>query len=159
MDAVSRINTIYDQVPLKSFDWIIELNGIDVASAQRVDPPEVEIAEKVHHGSGFKPKTPGDISVSDCTIFLIKQSKFVSKDVWEWFYEVYDPELGGSSNDYQKYCKFGYLKLLDRDHFTIEKYRFRMWPKKIKLGTLDLESGENLIEKVVFSVVEFKKEI
>ena len=143
--------------PIKQFQWTIELDGVDQFECQKVDIPEVSLGETVHNGDGFKPKTPNGINVSDMVLHSIRQTGFTENKMWDWLFTCYDPDTGGSTQEYSDYAKIGFLKLWNPDFKTcIHKYQFKAWPKKISSNSFDKSASENIIEKVTFSTIEYK---
>lgn len=148
----------YDFIPVASFNWVLELEGIDSLACQKAEIPTVEIKERVHNGGGFKVKTPYGFEVGDLTLNFVIRAELGSIDIWDWLFKVYNPIEGGTSSDIKDILKTGILKLKSRDEKeTIEKYVLSIYPKKIQMANVDKTVSENIARKVVFSCTEFYK--
>ena len=62
--------SIKTATPVKSFQFLVEIDGIDQFEIQSVEPPEMEI-ETAEHGAGLhKVKTGGIVKFGDPSILL-----------------------------------------------------------------------------------------
>jgi hypothetical protein len=148
----------YDFIPVSSFDWVLELDGIDTLACQKAEIPSIEIKERIHHGGGFKVKTPYGFEVGDLTLSFVIRTELGAVDIWDWLLKVYNPIEGGTSQYFKDVLKTGILKLKSRDaKETIEKYVLSIFPKKVQMANVDKTISENIARKIVFSCTEFYK--
>ena len=143
---------------VKSFNFVLEIDGAPKFSMQKVTLPEIEIEETLHSAGSYEEKTPGRLKVSDlvCEKFMAYGDP-TENWAWEWLLQVQNYELGNlvPANT----AKNARLIAYQDDALTIAKiYELgKIWPKKIATGDFDKTSSDNVMETVTFSVTKFKK--
>lgn len=133
--------------PLKTASFALELNGFDVATAQGVQFPEIEV-QKVEHGAGRSTiKTAGGVTVGDAELTQLKRADSASNAAWNWLSEA----VTGLPSQYKRDIVF---KELSPTGSVINSY---LWEGCFvtKVAQTEYEYGSdvsNVIETVTISV-------
>lgn len=68
----------------KLFNFVIEIDGVDVALIQEVKKPEVEVQAALHGAANYDIKTAGGVVVSDAELKKIKPATNSDNFGWSW---------------------------------------------------------------------------
>ena len=133
--------------PIKSYNYVVEVDGLDTYLVQSITLPEREV-EKVEHGEGQSTiKTAGKFIIGDITMSKLIPTEMADSWATEWL----DASYGTLANVYKKTLV---VKVLHPDSTTIARsYICRgCFPSKVSLSEFSSTTSENIIETVVFSV-------
>ena len=136
---------------IKSFQFLLEIDGVPALTIQKVQLPEIEVEEVSHSVGAYDVKTAGRISVGDLVCEKLMVYDPLNDWAWRWLRQAQDFGIGGLLPD--SYRKEGRLVLLQPDLQTIlQTYELgKTWVKKVATADLDESSSENIIETVTFS--------
>lgn len=139
--------------PVKVFNWIIDLDGIDSFECQTCNIPVPEI-EAIEHGAGGRlVKTAGMINVGDLVFSKLKPINRADNAAMEWFKKAMNSKTGNGEYP-QFYEKDVSIRLLAPNNVdTLYKYELEgVWVKKIEPSELSKTTSENFLETVTCSV-------
>lgn len=141
----------------KNFRFILEIAGVDQYFIQEADLPDFELTEQMHGGLVNDPdvKTPGKPKVGDFIVRKVKPVLLPDNFAWTWLEEA------RNGTPRQGYARNAILKEVDETGVrTIARWDLiGLWPKKIPgLKFKRSGDGENLIEEVIFSCTNMKKQ-
>lgn len=143
----------------KSFNFAIEIDGVDQFYFQDVKVPDVEVAEVPHQGSNHTIKTAGAVTTSSAVLQKLIAANGADDWAIDWLYRAQNPIIGGGTvpSAYKLNIVF---KRLGPGGNTIERRIWEgAWCSKIEFGNYKRgESGnENVIETVTLSVDKVRK--
>jgi phage tail-like protein len=144
---------------LKSYDWILELDGLPKFSIQKVTLPEIEIEEVMHSMGVYDEKTPGRIKTTDLVCEKIMPFEDIEDWAWKMLNDAQSYALGGKLPGNFRTSARLVLTQPDAVTFVKQYVMENIWVKKIATSDLDKSSSENIIETVTFSVSRFRKVI
>lgn len=139
--------------PVKVFNWVIEIDGIDSFECQSVTIPSPEIGKIEHGAGGTIVKTAGMVNVGDLTFAKLKPINVGDAAAWDWMTEAQD-SVTGNGNFPQFYEKDITIRSLAPDNETT-LYAWScegVFVTKIEYNELNKTSEENLLETVTCSV-------
>lgn len=134
--------------------FVLEINGIPQYYAQKVTPPEKNFGETKYSIGRREKKLPsGSFTVSDMTV----EGLFFSDQVEDFAKEKINKIIQGVAP--LQLMEFGRLIILDANFIKpIGIFELtEVWVKQYKLGELDLNSDDPIMESLVFSVGDFQK--
>jgi phage tail-like protein len=144
--------------PVKKFKYVLEIEGIPIASIQEITPPEVEIEASIHSEGSYDAKTPGRITTGDMTLSKVMDSLDVA-DRWAWFWLTQAQSYDGLQISLG-YKRNGRLILNDDNGLPVRVWFIGgAWVRKVSLGDLSSTTSDNVMEEVTLSVDIFKEEI
>lgn len=143
--------------PHKQSKWLLEVNGVDVATFQTINIPEKTIETAEHVEGDLKIKTPSLVSVSDMTVGKLINMLEVDTYFNDWFNQVKNTKAGtgGLPSDYERTIR---VRLLDDQNNTTRLYEMTgCYP--ISLGSIDLDktSSDNIIEEMTINVFDYEQ--
>jgi|TARA_R110000850_G_scaffold169326_3_gene294505 hypothetical protein len=139
--------------PVKVFNWVIEIDGIDSFECQSVTIPSPEIGKIEHGAGGVIVKTAGMVNVGDLTFSKLKPINVGDAGAWNWMIQAQDSSTG-NGNFPQFYEKDITIRSLAPDNQTT-LYAWAcegVFITKIEYNELNKTSEENLLETVTCSV-------
>lgn len=139
--------------PLKSFNFAIEIAGLNQFAAQEVKLPTPELDSVEHGGSNFMVKTAGMSKTGDMEIKQLKALDGSDGWAWQWITQAQNPLLGTGSipSAYKKTC---IVRELAPDGITtVHAYVCDgCWVKKIDPEAFKRTASENMMQTVTISV-------
>ena len=137
----------------KTFNFIVEVNGVNQFEIQKVDIPEVEIEKTTHGGTNSDIKTAGRVTVGD--MVWDKVRPLPQPDNWGYnrLKRAQDIVAGGGELP-SAYKEVLVIKELSTDGITtVNSWVCEgSWVCKISQNSLDRQSSDNVIETVTWSV-------
>lgn len=142
----------------KSFNFKIEVDGVDQFEVQKVDIPEVELDSVEHGDINYSVKTAGRVKVGDLVLEKIKPIPGSDSWAWDWLRSA-QSQLAGGGLLPLAYKRILTIKEMDTTGLiTLNRYICTgCWVKKVKTSTLDRTSSDNLIETITLSVDTIEK--
>jgi hypothetical protein len=137
----------------KVFNFRFEMPGLIPFLVQKFTPPTIEL-ESVEHGEGnIKIKTAGKILIGDATLEKLKLGAGVDPWAFQQLALAQD-QITGGGNPEEIYKQIANLYELAPDGITPVGIWILegCWIKKIDNGDYDVNSSDNMIEKVTISV-------
>jgi phage tail-like protein len=139
----------------KTFRFLIEVDGLDLAHCRKANIPEVEVApvEHAHAGAGHTIKTAGRRKVGDIT--LEKTMPADGADVWAWNWLNTEVRASdGTSKGAEVYKKIVTIIHLGNNDEPIQKWTATgCWPTKVSPSANDaMQEGEAFVESITLSV-------
>ena len=140
------------QNTVKTFQFAIEIDGIDQMLIQEVKQPEVERGSVEHGAEDYNIKTAGGKQISDAELKMVIPAPEGEDWAWNWL-----KKSGNSlAEDYKKDVVF---KVLDPKGRAIEGYLWKgVWVKKV--STSEGKRGnqnENMMRTVTLSIDDIEK--
>lgn len=138
--------------PVKSFKYLIAINGINQAKAQTVEIGTMKIEKVEHFDGGMRRKTPGMPEMPDITIEKLISEDGSDIDTWQWFQSAHNFKTN-QKQPIASVLRDGTITLLDGMGLPVRVWIIEnAWvceftPPKVGDG----ETG-NAIDKVVLSV-------
>jgi len=146
--------------PRLTFNYSIEVEGLEIALCQKANIPDVDIESVEHSGPGaaWSTKTGGKLTFGDITLEKVMRVDVSDRWAWTWLKTVRNP-VDGSGNVSSVYKKnltiihYGPSKeILDR--WVCEGN----WPKSIKYSAGDTsQKAEKTMETVVLSCDKYDR--
>lgn len=139
--------------PRKTFNFRVEVNGLDQFEIQTVQLPEMELEEVKHGDTNHDIKTAGKIMVGDMTWEKIRPAPQSDTFAWDQMRTIQDQLLGGGALPIA-YKQILIVKELDSTGLVaLNRWICEgCWVKKISQNKLDRTTSENVIETITFSV-------
>ena len=125
--------------PYANFNFVVEIDGIEVGAFSEVDLPDATI-EAIEYREGSDPssgarKLPGRVSYSNV---VLKRGLTGRTDLWSWFKETRDGNLQRRNVA---------IVLLDEARKPVQRWLLRdAWPARFASGRLDGRGNEVVIE-------------
>ncbi len=137
----------------KSFNFKIEINGLDQFECQKITLPETEI-EKVEHGdTNFKVKTAGQVKLGEIKIEKLKRLPGSDTWAWQWLKQAQNMETGGGGLA-ANYKRTVIIKEMTPSGLgTLNSWVCDgCWVSKISQSDFSRTDSENLIQSIELSV-------
>ena len=140
--------------PRNNFNFLLQINGIDMARVQMVTPPSAEWTEHRNGSPGNEGdiKTPGKLMIGDLVVEMLIPDTGDAADVWAKFYAC-------QTNQRAVYAGTGVLSELDATGAPVQNWNLgATWFKKIETANLETTEGnsDNLKRTVTLSVQSYK---
>lgn len=138
----------------KSFQFRIELSGVDQFEVQKVTLPEIEIDAVEHGDTNRVIKTPGMIKTGD---LVFEKVRPLGNDMYAWdrLSMAQNPLTGGGELPIVVKHPIIIKEMDTTGMVTLNKWVCSgCWIKKISSSDLDRTSSDNIIETITFSVDE-----
>lgn len=146
--------------PRKSFNFTIQISPspINPFLAQKVEIPEVTLAQTTHGDTNHDIKTAGRIETGNIRIDKISTTSGADNYMWDWLYSCQDPIIGGGLMPTQ-YKRIVTISELAEDGTSILNTYVCIgcFPTKINGQTLDRTSSDNTMESIELSVDKVEK--
>lgn len=145
--------------PVKKFKYVLEIEGVNVASIQEVTPPEVEIEASTHSNGVYDVKTAGRIITGDLVLSKVMDS-LDATDGWAWFWLTQAQSYDGIPSVPIGYKRNGRLILLSDFGIPVRAWFVGgAWVRKVSLGDLAKNTSDNVMEEVTLSVDVFREDL
>lgn len=138
--------------PRKSFNFTIEIEGIEAASVQKITHPEAEIDRTPHGDTNYDVYTPGRRKTSVATLEKLKKADGIDNVFWDWLTTAQNDETGsGLLPSVVK--KLVVVRELTPMRTIAASWQWvGAWPTKVSESDNDRESSDNSKEIVELSV-------
>jgi phage tail-like protein len=146
--------------PRVTFNYAVEIDGLDVAYVQGVNIPEVEVASVENNGAGavHSTKTGGRLKFGDITLDKSMPAGSSDKWAWLWLTSVRDPVSGVGR------AASAYKRNISIIHYgpgreIIDRWDCKgVWPKKIAPSKNDsTQEGEKMMESITLSCDSYSR--
>lgn len=139
--------------PLKSFNFAIEIAGLNQFAAQEVKLPAPELESVEHGGSNSMVKTAGMSKTGDMEIKQLRALDGSDSWAWAWIRQAQNP-VTGTGNIPSVYKKTCVVRELAPDGITtVHAYLCTgVWVKKIDPEAFKRTGSENMMQNVTLSV-------
>lgn len=141
--------------PAKNFRFSLEINGIEQARCQSIQPPKVELQEHKQGNAGNDPdtKTPGKKTVGDLVLEMVVPGETGDAEIWN----AIEAAQNGIRSDY---IGQGFLNELGADGVTVVSRFFLkdIWTKIIEANTNydpREDNASDLMRNVTLSVGDY----
>jgi phage tail-like protein len=140
-------------VPLKQFEYVVEIDGLDTFLVQEVTLPERSVDVTEHGEGNIKRKTPGMVMIGQ--LVLKKLIPADTADTWafDWFNQVQNTQTGVGTTTF-----FRNVVIRLKDNAGSSKKVFQCiecFPSKIVPGSLNSTSSDNVMEEVTLEVNDY----
>jgi phage tail-like protein len=144
--------------PSKTFQFRIEIDGLDQFEVQEANIPDLEVDVVEHGGANTMIKTAGMVKVGDTTLKKLRKMEAADNWAWDWISQVQNQDLGGGALPTQ-YKKTVVINQLSADGVTtIASWVLQgVFPKKVSFEAFTRTESANQLESVVLSVDKVKK--
>ena len=142
----------------KSFNFVVEIDGIDQFEVQKITLPETTV-EQVEHGDvNYSVKTAGRVIIGNMTFEKLKRLPNSDTSAWDWLRNA-QSQLAGGGLLAENYKKIVTVKEMDSTgKVTINRHILTgVWPTKISQSDLDRNESSNIIQTVEFSVDTYEQ--
>lgn len=144
--------------PIKAFQFIIEIDGLEQFEAQTVEVADVEIEATEHGDTNYSVKTPGRVTVGDVVIGKLKPMPSTDLWAWNWLMAAQNPMTGGGAlaMDVKQLVT---IREMDSTGTIVVNttYYHGAWVKGISHSGHDRMSSDNIIESITLSVDQVQK--
>lgn len=143
---------------IKTFNFALEMDGIDQALIQEVKKPVTEVGAVKRAAGNHDIKEAGGVDVSDAELKAVKFADGGTDEFWNWLMTAQNPNTneGGLSEEYKRDVIF---KEKSPRNKTVTIWLWEgAWVRKVDDG--DAKAGnqnENLIRSITLSVDRVKK--
>ncbi|MCB9047617.1 MAG: phage tail protein [Chitinophagales bacterium] len=137
----------------KSFNWLIEVNGLNSFLAQKCNVPLPEIGAVSHGDTNYDVKTAGRIALED--MVLEKLVPAPGGDSWAmtWLQTARNMATGGGALPLNYKATVVVRELSDDGVTILRSFVYTgAWVRKVEHSGLDRTSEDNVIETVTISV-------
>lgn len=137
----------------KSFNFVVEIDGIDQFSIQKVTLPEVTVEQVEHGDTNYMVKTAGMVTVGNMTFERIKRMPGSDTDAWDWL-RLAQSQVAGGGVLSEAYKRILVIKEMDSTGLiTLNRHICTgCWVTKISQNDLDRTSSDNVLQTVELSV-------
>lgn len=138
--------------PVKQFQYVIEVDGLDQFLCQELTLPDETIEEAEHTEGNAVYRTPGLTRIGDVTLSNLVPTD--ENDDWakSWLLQVQDRQAGSGGTP-EQYLRTVVVRLLDNGGNTIKTYEMiDCWVKQITGLTLSKSTSDNIMREVVLVV-------
>lgn len=146
--------------PRLSFNWGIELDGLEIALCSNVNIPDVEVGVAEHNsgGSAHSTKTGGRLKFGDITIEKAMPADRSDKYAWNWLTQVRDP-VTGRGQAANRYKKKLFIIHYGEGREIIDKWEVKgAFCKKVGYSKNDgSQEAERMMETITLSVDSYKR--
>lgn len=138
--------------PLKSFNFSIEVDGLNALSAQEVKLPPLEYAVVEHGGTNYMGKTAGMMKTGEIEIKQLSAIDGSDNWAWVWMQLMSNPFTGGGQTP-AEYRKTVMIRELAADGVTtLHLYMcINCWPSKIDPEAYKRTGSENIIKTITLT--------
>lgn len=143
----------------KVFSFGMEIDGLDVALAQDVKLPDVEVGKVEHGDTNYNKKTAGGVTTGDCEIQKLKAVGSGDNFAWDWLTQAQNPATGGGGLP-EDYKRDVVIKEFAPDGITTLDSYLLVGCFVMKISNSNYKRGaqdENMIETVTLSVDRVEK--
>ena len=137
--------------PYANFNFVVEIDGVEVGTFSEVDLPEATI-EAIEYRDGSDPtsgarKLPGRVSYTNV---VLRRGLSGRTDLWEWFKSTRDGNLQRRN---------AAILLLDEGRQPVQRWLLRdAWPVRYAFSRLEGRGNEIVIETLELAYEGFDTE-
>ena len=135
----------------KSFNFLIEMEGVAQAYIQEFTPPEKTIEVVEHGAANGVVKTAGRYNYGEMTLTKLRSADVAENGLWNWLNSVQNSTTQTGQN-YQDYARIIVIRELSPAGAFLNSWRIECWCSAVNLGTFNRGASENVIESATFQV-------
>lgn len=137
----------------KVFNFVVEIDGIDQFTVQKVTLPEITVEQVEHGDTNHMIKTAGMVSIGNMTFEKLKRMPGSDTDAWDWLRLAQSQVLGGGVLS-EAYKRVLVIKEMDSTGLiTLNRHICTgCWVTKVSQNDLDRTSSDNVMQTVELSV-------
>lgn len=142
------------QVPnaRKVFNYEVEINGLNQFEVQKLTLPDINIEQVEHGDANHKIKTPGMVTVGNCTLEKIKRLPGADNWAWNWLRDAQNMNTGtgtlASGHKMTLIVRERTPTGLSANYWLLEG----CWVCRISQSDFSRTDSENIIQTVEISV-------
>lgn len=147
--------SIKTATPVKEFQFIVEIDGVDQFELQKVSPPKVEVEVDEHGAGTHRVKTGGMAKVGNAKFEKIKLLSTGTMWAWNWLNRVVNTKTGkgGLAIDYKRTVVIKEMAP-DGSYAVSKELWVGVFPVAIERSDKDRKSSNNIIDTIELSVDE-----
>lgn len=142
----------------KTFNFIIEIDGINQFEVQKFTPPEVELEVVKHAGANKDYKTAGRVVIGEATLEKVVPAPNSDKFAWQWLLDAQNPRTGtgGLKEDYARIIVI--KEMHPNGQTALNRWILEdAWCSKLSQSDYDRAVSENIIQTLTLQTDELDR--